>query len=146
MHARDTCYATEECKELQIQMQKHQPMHPFQTSYLHALSSLPLCLVLFLPLHSPCLPSDPPPGEKEGKRGSTKYRHFPPPSSPASLSLCLSLKTTAVIPNACQGATELVSVHVDVCAASGPDQDTHSLCCWLRFLPVNCQEILKHAI
>lgn len=68
---------------------------------------------------------------------------LPPPSS---LSFCLSLKTTAVIPNACQGATELVSVHVDVCAASGPDQDTHSLCCWLRFLPVNCQEILKHAI
>lgn len=68
-------------------------------TFSHALSSL--CLVSTSAFS---LPSDPPPGEKEGEGGSTKHRHFPPPP------VALSLKTTAVIPSVCQRATELESV------------------------------------
>lgn len=121
-----------------------QPLHAsenplLQMSYLHtgatfshALSSLPLCLVS---TSSFSLPSDPPPGEKEGKRGSTKYRHFPPPPPPPPP---FSLKTTAVIPNACQRATELDSVYM--CARMWMSVQPldwtriHSLFCWLWFL------------
>lgn len=98
-------------------------------SFSHALSSLPLCLVSTSAFS---LPSHPPPGEKERKRGSTKYRHLPPPPPP------LSLTTTAVIPNACQRATELDSVYM--CARMRMSVQPldwtriHSLFCWLRFL------------
>lgn len=75
-------------------------------TFSHALSSLPLCLVSTSAFS---LPSDPPPslGEREGNRGSTKYRHFPPPDA------CQNCYWTRFCVYECS--------HVDVCAAwTGP--------------------------
>lgn len=114
------------CMNLNLEISSY--LHTGAT-FSHGLASLPLWLVSTSAFF---LPSDPPPGEKEGKRASTKYRHFTPPPPP------LSFKTTAVIPKVRQRATELDSVHTRALTwiSVQPLDWTRmqSSYCWLWFL------------
>lgn len=100
--------------------------HFFSRSLFSPLSAL------FLPLHSLCLQT-PLQERKRAREGVPNTDTFPPPPPP------LSLKTTAVIPNACQRATELDSVYICVrtcgCLCSLWTGQGYTLyTCWLWFL------------
>lgn len=112
-------------------------------TFSHALSSLPLCLVSTSAFS---LPSDPPPGEKEGKRAKYQIQTL---SSSSSSSTTLIQNNSSNPKRAPESYwtwfCAYVRAHVDVCAASVLDQDAVFILLAL-VPPFNCQEILKHAI